>query len=198
MIGRIAVAALVGAVVHFAWGFTAHVLLPYHNAVMGEFQDEERTRLTIGQLGMEPGIYMYPTEGMSFDASTDAEKAAHAEWERKANEGPVGILIHRDRVDPRSPQPYLGGFALCLAYSLLVAAMSAAAIPHLKRCITKILFVAGFGAFACLYAWLVEWNWMWFPLEYALAQCFDAIVGWTLVGMVFSKLLDRKPVVAAA
>jgi hypothetical protein len=195
---RIIIGGVVGAVILFAWGFVAHVVLPYHNAVTGEFQDEAKFRDSVARLGMEPGVYVYPRKGMNMSPKTDADKAGHEQWMTNFRTGPVMMLVVREGMQPMAASVFVKGFVLNLLSAFLVAGLAAAAIPNFKRCITKILFVAAFGLFSCLDTHLINWNWLFVPLDYTLAYCFDSIVAWAIVGIAFSKLFEVKKAPAAA
>ena len=186
MIVRIAVGTLIAAVILFGWGAASWMVLPYHDATMHQIPAEEQFIEHVRAKNLEPGVYWYP--GHSMDREPTPEEIAV--WEQRHKEGPIGMLVVQPGVEPMDPKVFAGGIALYLLQALL---MAAAAIPHLKRCITKILFVLGFGLFLCLAGPLTNWNWMQMPLDFEIANCLDALISWTIVGIVYSKLLDKKP-----
>lgn len=194
MVVRVFIGTLIGTVILFGWGAASWMALPYHNATMHQLPAEEQFIEHVRAKKLEPGVYWYP--GHSMDREPTEQEVA--DYEARLKEGPIGMLVVQRGMEPMNPRVFAGGIALYLLQALLVACMGAAAIPRFERCISKILFVVAFGVFLCLAGPLTNWNWMQMPLDYEIANCLDALISWTIVGIVFSKLLDKKPAVAAA
>lgn len=108
------------------------------------------------------------------------------------------MLVHNNGSDPMDPMIFARGFVLNLLTSFLVAGMCVVALPNVRSHTGRVLYVAGFGLFACLFTYLMYWNWMFFPIGYVLADCADSLVMWLLIGLLFAALYKKaRPRVAA-
>ena len=192
MVKRVAIGTLVGAVILYAWGMLSHTVFPYHLAVMHKVSDEEGLREYLGNLNLEPGFYYFPHWEIASD------EAGMKVWTEAFKKGPNGSLFLTRGGDPQMAKSFIGGFVRDFLSALLVAVMCATALPRINRTILKIFFVAAFGVFTSNFTHLKFWIWMDYPLDYTLANCFDAVVMWTLVGIAYSFIINTPKVKAAA
>lgn len=192
-------ASVVGGIILFMWGFLAWVVLPLHNSSIRDIPGEEVVLSALVSTGMSKGAYLFP--GMNHrDGMTEAEEeAARSVWTEKHKRGPVGIIVYDPvGVDPDMPLPMVRGVIICILAAFVVAWMLVRSTAVQGNFVARVAFCGMFGIFLTIAAHLVNWNWMYFPLDYTIAMSVDSLVGWTLAGMgiaaVIKPSVDQKSV----
>ncbi|MFT3923308.1 MAG: hypothetical protein QM778_12310 [Myxococcales bacterium] len=175
-------ASLMGALVMFAWGAFAHMLL-LKGAGFARLDQEDAVITELARdIGRE-GLYFFPS--LDFErTSTPAENAA---WEAKFARGPTGLVLFHPAGDaPVSLRKLTRQFlSEWLAALVVVWVLSLVVAPYWKR----VLLTGALGAFACLSVSALYWTWYGFPTAFFLAQCVDKVLGWTLAGALIARRL---------
>src|SRR3954468_10190829 len=118
--GKIAVAALVGGLIVFAWGAVAHMVTPLGMAGMSVLSDEGATIEGLRVSVPKTGLYVFPVEGM-IGNTTAAEKKA---WEEKIRRGPSGMLVYKaEGTAPMSPRVFIVEFIADVLAAFVAALM---------------------------------------------------------------------------
>lgn len=184
---RLFVAALLGAIVMFLWGFVSHMLLP-----LGEMgfraPTNEDVVLAAAHEGFagDGGMTMVPWLGA--DGMNDpARKAA---YEAKSAASPYAFVVYRAQGHSRFDMGANLGkeFAtnlLCAAIVAWILALGPMALPR------RVLVAAMMGVFAWGAINVPYWNWYQFPLDFTLANLAMQAIGWTLAGAAIAWWLGR-------
>jgi hypothetical protein len=188
MIMRILIAGLLGGIVMFLWGVTAHMALGLgevglrlpvnENAALGGLQQG---------LGDQAGVYMLP----SLDPKKMGDAAEVRAYSLKAVRSPYAWVVYQPQgTDMTQMGPQIGRqwASDTLGALTLAFVMGLAAIGFRRR-----LMVA---AAAALFAWfgtlLPYWNWYRFPLDFTLAALAEQLIGWLIAGAVMAWWIGRS------
>jgi hypothetical protein len=181
---RTLVAALIGAVVLFAWGAVYWMFIIDKSGAIRSVPNEAAI---VGNLKTNIGssaVYMFPAY-----PEPNAGEAAMQDFARRYKEGPVGAIIYRAEGGEHMPPSMMArGFLINLASAVLVTivlqAMAAGGLGFARRWAIAIMF----GLFAALSTDALRGNWMPFPEPWTRALMFETIVAWVLAGGVISAL----------
>ncbi len=183
---KILLAAIVGGLLMFMWGFVSHEVLSLGTT---GFKFEPTSPATVAAVKTafpEAGIYMVPgPEGDPKD-----EKVQEA-WMAAAHKGPYAMVISQPGGTPEgmSQQLVVEGASNMLA--VLVAAMLLA-ITSIRSFVGRLLFVTMFGVAAWASISVSEWNWYRFPTDYMLAQLADQAAGYFCAGLAVAAIVKPK------
>lgn len=183
---RILIAGVVGGVVMFMWGAFCHMVLPISSMAVKSLPNETAIVPVLQREIREHGLYFFP--GMDMTTTPTAEQ--QAEWERRYNEGPVGILVYQ----PTGYPPLSGKQLLNELISNILAAFIVAWVFVLIG--VSLGRGALIGGLLGLFAWLTlsasYWNWYGFPGFFLLNEAVDQVVGWALAGLVIALIVRRR------
>jgi hypothetical protein len=188
--GKLAVAALVGGLIVFAWGAIAHMATPLGMAGMSFLSDEGATIEGLRVSVPKTGMYIFPTNGM--DSKNEAEQKA---WAEKIRRGPSGLLLYRaEGMEPMPPRMLVVEF-ISGVVAAFVAALVVSMIPGpYSRRVLAVLLLALF-AFCSLS--LSYWNWYGFPTAFIGAELLTEAIGWLLAGLAIARLAPARPLPAS-
>ena len=185
MARRILLGAILGGIVVFNWGFVAHMVLPFGQMGVHILPDEAAVVGPIRSTVKAPGFYLFPGMDMSGKASESEQK----EWEARAKQGPVGVLIVQPQGDegitPRRLLTELGTNTV----SALLAALLLAQIRTTASYWTRVGVVLLFGVFAFVTVLMPYWNWYKFPADFLASEAIEHVVGWFLAGLVLAAIV---------
>lgn len=188
--GRVILAAVVGAVIYYVWQMMAWMVLPIHGPTIAALPDENAVRALMTSQDLETGVYVIPYgEGESW---ADPE----SEFQQNHRAGPLfSIYYTKDGSDPMPPQLMLMGFLNDLAAAFVVSWMLLCATGCCKSYFSRVLYVAGFGVFLALMAHMSYMIWMRFPQDYTMMFVVDVVVGWFLAGLGIAAIVkpSAKP-----
>jgi hypothetical protein len=185
-------AAIIGAVIVFAWGFLAWTVLPFHETTMHAVPDDDAIVTALEGYLPESGVYYYPpmpeeAEGLP----EDQQKPIIDAWTARQEAGPVGMIFYRaEGVTPMDPIVMARGFGIDFVAALLVAGMLAAGVRGYVRRLGVVIVA---GAFASLTSYMALWNWMHVDTHYAVMMSFDLVIGWALAGVVMAAMVRPSP-----
>jgi hypothetical protein len=183
---RLFMAALLGGVVMFLWGFVAHMLLPVGDMGLRTPTNEDAVLAAVRDNLPGEGVYVLPWLGPDAMKDTDRAKAYAA----KVDASPYAWIVYQPQA--RNALDMSGNLAREFATNLACAAIVA----------FLMLGVAGFGrrlqvaALMGLFGWLAisvpYWNWYRFPLDFTLGSFLEQVVGWALAGAAMAWWLGRR------
>lgn len=184
---RILIAALLGGLVVFLWGFVSHTLLPVGDMGMRQPANEDVVLEAIKTgLGAE-GVYYLP----SIASDKMGDEAAVKAWTEKSKASPYVFIVNRSGgYDPSAMGPNLATEFVTNVLSALVAAALAASLSLGFG--GRVLMITGMGLFAFLTVNVPQWNWYHFPTEFTLGEFIGHVVGWLLGGIAIAWWLGRK------
>lgn len=185
---RLVIAALLGGLVVFAWGFVSHMVLP-----VGEMGHEMATSEDVVLAALQEGLParegVYHVPGLAPDQYDDPDAAAA--YSAKALASPNAVIIYqptgRDGMD-MAPQLVKEWVTNTVSALLLAWVLSLGAFGFGRR----VAIATAMGVFAWLVVSVPYWNWYRFPLEFTVGSLIGHGVGWLLAGLVMAWWLGRQ------
>lgn len=182
------IAALMGAIVVFAWASFSWVVLPWHNWDLKTFQDKG-TAVTqaIQEQATASGFYMLPELDV-----TQYDQEKQKEWSQAAKKGPfvyMSVQLYGTHWDMNLALlvqfiTQLFVASLCVWFLLLCN-------PQLSF-IKKAMFISFAVSSGNLLAQIGFWNWWNFPLLSTLVNIIDLAIAWFFAGLVMSIFVPTK------
>jgi hypothetical protein len=187
---RLIVAALIGGIVLFTWGFVSHMLLPVGELGLRTLPIAQQDAAIAGlKAGMtEPGIYMLPTLENMEDYGDQAKMDALGE---RMKTNPYAFVAYSPDPNPAgtSMGPQLATEFATNVVSALIAAfiVGFAAVGYG----TRVLLFTALGVFTFVTAHVPYWNWYRFPTDFTMGAAVGHVVGWFLAGLAMAWWLAR-------
>jgi len=184
---RIAISALLGAVVYFVWQMMAWMALPIHGPTVKKLPNEGVIREALTAQNLKDGVYVVP-------GFNDPDEMADPESEfiKNHKSGPLFSIFYQAKGGEPMPPSILGiGFINDLLAAVISAGLLSICIanPICQNYLARVGVIASLGVFLALMAHVSYYNWMRFEWNYTLMFIVDAIVGWVLVGLVQAALI---------
>lgn len=188
---RIVGASLLGGVVMFGWGAAAHMALPIGDMGVKSLPGEQLISPAMKFSIKERGFYMFPGTGEG-EVTEEAMRA----WEEQYRQGPRGILVF----DPSGGEVMSGAqLGTEFASNVIAALFAAIILARVGGSVGyKALLAACFGVIAWLSIVVSYCSWYRFPIDFAVGQLLEMVIGWFLCGAAIGLVLGRgnKPAVA--
>ena len=187
---RVLLGGLIGALIAFLWSFVSWSLLPWHEATMHQFCDQEYVQKVIKENSPKSGVYLAPfpnCDQLEKEGATSGVEAHYAALKK----GPlIYAQVDLEGMDPSQPSIYL--------YSLLTQFLGATLICALLRQASqlsyggRLLFVTANGLIVGILGFLPAWNWFGAGAMYTLVMIADVVVTWFLAGLFIAALFKKK------
>ena len=181
MAKKILLAGIVGGLALFVWGGLSHMVLGLGEAGMQFLPQQQPVMQALQASIPQSGFYMFP----------QGDKAGNL----PANEagGPYGLLIyHSTGASGMRPAQLVNECILDIVLATLAAYLLSLA-HALGRYAARVGLVFVVGLIAALMTHVQYWNWYAFPTTYTVANIFDNLIGFLIVGLVAAAFV--KPVV---
>jgi hypothetical protein len=190
--GRTLLAVLLGAVIHFLWGWASWDFIGWHQPTVDNVPNEQAFMSGLGSASAEEKVYFFPPVPGP-DASEEMRKA----YMTKVKDKPHGlVMVNHGGIEAMSPQQFGNGFLIELISTVMVVFVLVVTLPAQHTYLKRIFVVIVMGIFAGATRDLLFWNWMGYPLYYTAINLADCVVGWTAAGIVIAGLV--KPSAPAA
>ena len=190
---RLILAAILGGIGMFVWGYVVHMVLPLGHSGVKELPSEPAVLAPMKSIS-EPAFYIFPgTGGKEMNAMSEAEKS---EWTARQKAGPTGILVVHPNGREFNFVKLLGTeFGSNVAAAAFLAVIIACAGGGFGR-------GAVVGLFAGVFAWasidVSYWNWYGFPSGVTMSSLVEQGVGWLIGGALIGLFARRRAVPAPA
>ena len=172
---RLIIAAILGGLVMFAWGFVSHVVLGIEDSSVKSVPNEAAVVSALRSNISDPGFYFIP--GMDKGHSLSAEE--QAAWMEKYAAGP----------DAMSPKQFGTEFASNVAVAFVVGLILLfASVGFVRGVIISTLA----GAAGWLAIMVSYWNWFRFPTQFVVGEFIDQVAGFFLMGLVVAFILKKR------
>ncbi|HKE48526.1 MAG TPA: hypothetical protein VKB52_10715 [Rhodanobacteraceae bacterium] len=185
---RIAVAALLAAIVIFIWQAIAHMVLPIGEMGFRQPTNEDAVLQAASTSLTTPGIYYLP----SIDPNKMNDEATVKAWGEKAKKNPYvwAVVNTPPEGDPMSMGPQLvKQFITVFLAALLVAYVLAATAWGFGA---RVVGSLSFGVFGWLANIVPLWTWYRFPSDFIVGNLLEEGIGWLLGGVAIAWWLGRK------
>jgi len=188
---RILLAGIVGGVVMFIWGFVAHEVLPIGEMGVKMMPNEEPIMTMLQtNLGNKSGLYVFPSGGLTPDATAEQKKEAMEKAEEQMASGAAGFLVYRPKRVFNFPKRLAIEFATDVIGALLAVFLLAQ--TSIRGFGGKVGFVLVLGILAAFVTDFQYMNWFGFPKDYTLGHMISEIVSFLLIGIV-AALMIKQP-----
>ena len=194
---RFILAGVLAGVAMFMWGAISHMMLPWHEATMNTFRDEDLVAEVLMKEAPVSGIYIAPMAGMLDEGLTSEQKEQRMQeaWDKGAKGPNIFMTFQREGKDGMA-MPMILDFVTLVLMSFLMLWLLAAA-PNLTF-VGKVLFVTIAGTAGIALVQLEQWIWWSFSTSYALVNIVDSAIRWAVGGAVLAWLgtaREKNPVV---
>jgi hypothetical protein len=183
---RVILAAVVGGLLLFLWGFVAHMFLPFSENAMKPIPNEAPVIESLRGNVTEDGVYFLPY--MNYMTASEADQKAYAE---KIASGPSGLLVVRTRHDmdmmPELPNEAASNLLAALVVALVVSGLG------IRGYGARVRAIFAFGVVAWLSISVSQWTWYGFSNEFLISDLVDQWGGWLLAGLGMAAVLKPKP-----
>ncbi|TDU71276.1 hypothetical protein EI77_02398 [Prosthecobacter fusiformis] len=186
-------AALLAAIISFAWGFVSWMVMSWHDQGMHDFKDEAAVSEVIKENSTHgTGLYVLPYPRKAVSYADPAEQKRLEAGHRKANdEGPYMYAIVRPGRHDWNMNANLGwSFGRSLLAALILGALlhqTVLAFP------ARLTFCAAAGLFAGVVCILPQMVWFELPQRDVIVGVADYVIEWTLAGVVLALFLGKEP-----
>jgi hypothetical protein len=183
----LALGTLLGGLALFLWGAIYHMALPFYNAAMLPFANEDTVAQAVVAGAPQPGTYVLPN--LPAGATDEQRKQGMSAIEEKAQRGPMVLAFVRP--GPLGSFGTLLGVQLVLDLSLGLMATLILLNARPQSFGGRVLLLAGVGLAIWLSTSAPEWNWYSSGAAWALANLGEQVGGWALAGLVLAKVVPR-------
>lgn len=190
---KLLLAALLAALVSFAWGFLSWSVLDWHDAGRHDFKDEAAVAEVIKANATHgTGLYQLPFPRRPLSIATPDERARQETAFRAAsNQGPYLYAIVRPGRQEWNLAANLGwSFARSFLAALLLGALLKQTVLSFPG---RLAFCAAAAVFAVLVCVLPQRIWFELPAREVIVGLADAFIEWLLAGLVLALFLGREP-----
>lgn len=184
---RIGIAALLGAIVLFVWGFVSHMVLPIGMMGFHAPKNEDVVLQAAAANLPPPGVYAMPY----IDPNKMNDETVAKAWTEKEKTSPFVFAV----VAP--PDPNAGGMGRQLGLQFLSNLLAALIVAWLLAATawtlaTRAIAASAFGIFGWLVVAVPQWNWYRFPMDFTTGILLDLAIGWLLAGFAIAWWLGRR------
>src|SRR3984893_5536255 len=188
---RVILAGIVGGAVMFMWNFVAHDLLPLGEMGVKIMPNEDAvTGALQTNLGDTPGVYIFPSGGLTPDATGEQKNAAMKKMEEQMGATAGGMLIYRPQTIFNFSKRLVIQFATDFAEALLSVFLLAQ--TRITGFGGNVGFVLTAGILAAITTNVPYANWYGFPKDFTMGQMITQILGFLLVGIVAAIALGKR------
>lgn len=186
-------AAILGALGIFGWGFVAHMFTPLGEAGVGPLPGVETVSAALTTaIGDKSGMYYFPTGGLTPDSPKGAHGAAMEKIMEEIKTQPTGLLVYKPAGTPFNfPKNLAIEFATNLLEALLVVYLLAQAAIGSFGGRVGFVFVA--GILAAIATNVSHWNWYNFSGAYTAAAIAMEVIAFLVAGVIIALVLKNTP-----
>ncbi|MEE2973597.1 MAG: hypothetical protein VX672_10760 [Planctomycetota bacterium] len=191
---RTIMAAVVGTLAVFLWGLVSWGGLELWSKDLQSLPNADRLLPEIRAAVPATGAYAFPPRpDPPADADASTVAAAEEAWVKRAEAGPVGILLVRPAgATPMSASMFVTGIVLEFAGALLLAVILSVSTRAGVGLGGRLLLGFGIVVFGIVAGVLVPSNFMLLPAGWTRAMAGDFAIGWGLAVIAIS-LVVRTP-----
>lgn len=190
---KVILAALLAAIVSFAWGACSWMVMGWHEQGLHDFKDEAAVAAVIKANATHgTGMYAlpYPRKPVSYADPAEKEKLNQSLIERKEAGPYVYAVVRPGKLEANLYENLGWSFGRSFLAALLLGALlhqTVLAFP------ARLAFCAGAGLFAAVVCIVPERIWFELPLREVIVGTADCVIEWTLAGVVLALFLGKEP-----
>jgi hypothetical protein len=190
---KVILAALLAAIVSFAWGACSWMVMDWHQQGLRDFKNEAAVAEVIKANATHgTGVYMlpYPRKAVSYADPAEKENLNKSLLERKEAGPFVYATVRPGKLEANMPASLAWSFGRSFLAALLLGALlhqTVLAFP------ARLAFCAAAGLFAAVVCLVPERIWFELPLQEVMVGTADCVIEWTLAGVVLALFLGKEP-----
>lgn len=185
---RTIIAAVVAAVIIFAWQAFSWMVLPTHSNAMQYTSTQNEILTALSDNLKEDGVYAIPTVDPADPNYEEKFELQHEEMEGK----PWAMVFYHASYQNEMTRQFILGFVFSLITSLAaVYLLRRIENPTVSRLWASVMIIPIAIVFQSI---LTEWNWFNHPASYSMGNVVDAFVGWGLAGYWLAKYIGKERV----
>lgn len=189
---RIIIGALIGAVIAFAWSFVSWMVLPWHDATMNKFSNQEFVSWVMKENAPKSGVYIAPYhESDTIDLTPDEIKHNIDAQKNAMIKGPfIFAQINLKGMDPTNPMVYIYSFLTQFVGAGLIGwiLMQLGGHGYGKRLMVTLLI----GLTVGILGYIPNWTWFGAGATYTLVGIADLVVTWFLAGLFLAAFMKPR------
>lgn len=190
---KLFVAALLAAILSFAWGFMSHNVLTWHDKGRSDFKDEKAVAEVIkANATYGIGIYTlpYPQKAVTYAEPTEQKRLSES-FDAAKTSGPYVYAIVRPGL---KEDDQITSLAWSFGRSFLCALLLGTLLHQTVLAFPgRLAFCAAAGLFAGVVCILPQNIWLELPWRNVIITVVDHIIEWSLAGLALSFFLGREP-----
>ncbi len=181
---RILLAAVLGGIVSFVWGFASHVILGLGQEAFSGLPNSDAVIASLE--GQPEGTYMFPW--VEPEVLNDPESAEAVAFTESYLAGPTGMVIYQptgeDLMGPKKMGTEFGvGVLICALMAFVCCRSRCGFAGRWGLCITM-------GLISFLAMPVALWNWYRFPADFMIEGAFyDTVLASALAGLVIAAVV---------
>jgi hypothetical protein len=184
---RLLLAACLGGLVLFFWGFVANMLLPLGNLGYESPVAEDPVLAAMQANFPREGVYILP----NITPEQYADPVASEAFGKKTAASPYAFIVYQP--EGENGLDMVDELSLQLASTVLASALMAWVLGLAPWGFAKRVAVSTvLGVFAWVAVAVPLWTWYRFPLDYIGGMLVQQFVGWLLAGIAIAWVLGRK------
>ena len=180
------IAALIGGVLLFVWGFVAHVMLPFSEKALKPVPNEAAVVDVLRGNVTENGVYVVPH--LNYMQASEAEQQAYAD---KVAHGPSALMVVRTGGVSMDMKRELPMEFLSNVLAALVAALAVGGLG-IRSYGARVGTLFAFGVVAWLSISVSQWTWYGFSTDFLISDLVDQWGGWLLAGLGMAAVLKPR------
>jgi hypothetical protein len=181
MVRTVLLGGVLGGLVAFLWGAVSWMALPWHEATMKKFSNEDVVAVTLQAYAPEPGVYFLPNA--SGGDTPEEKRALMNEAERAMAEGPIVFAAIQGPSQGMGKQMGQGLLTQVLAAMLVSWMVFRSGITGFGG---RYALVLVFAVAASLVGIVPSWIWLGFSTGFTLVGIADMLISWALAGLVIA------------
>lgn len=179
---------VLGGLIVFVWGIISWLVLPWHSYSVERFNDEAQVASVILNNAPTNGIYVLPNVyGNKIAGTTQEVNQELVISDEIMHNGPH--MFAAIRLQGKNPYSYGAGYFRALLFNFAAAFVITWLLLKTKNqdYMDRVWFVTAIGVVGGILFFLPSWNFMCFPIGYAVVGILDFAIGWFLAGLAIAK-----------
>lgn len=172
MLKSLVLGGVLGGALVFIWGAVSWMVLPWHDATLNRFTNEDVVSVTLDAYAPDTGVYML-APGMDEEGKPIAD----------VEPGRVVFAAIQKPMPSMNPAMLKGLVSSILAAILVTWLVLKAGLPGYGQ---RVLCVVIFAAAASLAGIVPNWIWWGFGADYTLVSVADMLISWGLAGLAIA------------
>ncbi len=186
---RVIISAIIGGILVFAWSMVSWMALPYHTQSIHQFKDEAAVTKFIKEQAVQSGVYVLPfVPSDTLSKPADEQRKVWEEVQKKQQTGPMmfaSVALNGTEVSMKQSMIY--GLVLQIAGAFIISLILWGFCCSGYFC--RLFTVISIGLLVGLLGSVPGLIWWKFSLPFTLACAADALIGWSIAGLLMAAIV---------